>query len=101
MIATSPEPAATTVAETLAVLFGRYGSRELLETDGVAVMRSSRRDAARVHLHRHRETHRRAGSERRSAAVDRSGVTDGGRAGMHVQPGGIVNALERRVWRAR
>ena len=36
--ATSPEPAATTVAETLAVLFGRYGSRELLDTDGVAVI---------------------------------------------------------------
>jgi hypothetical protein len=36
--ATSAEPAATTVAETLAVLFGRYGSRELLDTDGVAVM---------------------------------------------------------------
>jgi hypothetical protein len=38
VMATSPEPAATTVAETLAVLFGRYGSRELLATDGVAVM---------------------------------------------------------------
>src|SRR4051794_6692607 len=38
VMATSPDPAATTVAETLAVLFGRYGSRELLETDGVAVI---------------------------------------------------------------
>src|SRR4051812_28978314 len=37
-MATSPEPEATTVAETLAVLLGRYGSRELLATDGVAVM---------------------------------------------------------------
>jgi hypothetical protein len=38
VIATSPEPAATTVAVTLAVLFGEYGSRVLLETVGVAVM---------------------------------------------------------------
>src|SRR5207302_2271863 len=37
-MATSPEPAATTVAGMLAVLFGRYGSRELLETEEVAVI---------------------------------------------------------------
>jgi len=35
---TSPEPAATTVAVTLAVLFGVYGSVVLLATLGVAVM---------------------------------------------------------------